>query len=105
MGQVEGVIAQLDRSAAGKQKVGVYRVKSAQPQQVVKVLQDLFQKNGATSTSSRTASSAQTDPLETRSTTQSQAQQTGSNSRSGMGGGLGSGLGGAGGGLAGGGLP
>jgi general secretion pathway protein D len=91
IGQVERVIAQLDASPAGRQKVGVVHLKNAQAQQVVKVLQDLFQKNGTTS--SRTTSTSQTDPLETRSTTKLQNQETTSNARSGIGGAQGGGLG------------
>jgi general secretion pathway protein D len=97
--EVERVIRQLDASPAGRQKVGVVHLKNARPQQVVKVLQDLFEKNGTTG--SRTTSTAQTDPLETRSATKLQNQETTSNSRSGIGGAQGGGLG-LGGGLGGG---
>jgi general secretion pathway protein D len=98
--QVEAVVRQLDRNPARKEHVAVFQFKNASAQQAVKVLQDLFQKSSASST--RTPSS-QTDPLETRRTTQTQNQPGNSGSRSslaGASGGLsGAGAGGGGAGL------
>ncbi len=97
--QVESVVAQLDASPARKEKVTVFQLKSASPQQVTRVLQALFQKNTTQGGSSRT-SSTQTDPLEARASQQNQQNNTGS--RTGLGGNSGFG-GGSGGGAAGGG--
>jgi general secretion pathway protein D len=88
--QIEGVVEQLDASRARKKAVALFQINSAQPQYVAKVLQDLFQNKGTSTTDS---SSSQNDALENRRTTQSQQQiSNGSslgnnNSRGGPGGG------------------
>ena len=90
MSQIATVVQQLDGDTARKQKVVVYQLKNASPYQVRNNLQDLFQKN---SSNTRTTT-AQTDPLETRSTTQAQTQSAiSSGSGSGVAGG-GAGMGG-----------
>ena len=73
MGQIATVVQQLDADAAHKQKVVVYQLKNASAQQVLNNLQTLFQKNSSTSTRTTTT---QTDPLESRRTTEAQTQST-----------------------------
>ena len=73
MTQIAAVVQQLDADTARKQKVVVYQLKNASAYQVLNNLQDLFQKNSSTSTRTGTT---QTDPLETRSSTQAQTQST-----------------------------
>jgi hypothetical protein len=69
--------------------VAVYELKNARPQEVMSVMQEMFQKNNTTSSNSRSATSATTDELANRSTTQLQQQNnsanTGFNIRSGQG--------------------
>jgi type II secretory pathway component GspD/PulD (secretin) len=72
MFQVAEIVAQLDASTARKQKVFVYTLENADVLQVESVLRDLFQVNGA-----RSSSSNQTDPLTNRAA--SNNQQTGGN--------------------------
>jgi general secretion pathway protein D len=99
--QIEGVVAQLDASPAHRKAVAVFQLNSAQPQDVAKVLQTLFQNTG---TSAADTSSSQTSAFETRRTTQSQ-QQLSTASSFGSSGTSRGGLGGGGGGAGGGGAP
>lgn len=55
MFQVAEIVAQLDASTARKQKVFVYTLENADVLQVESVLRDLFQVNGARSSSSNQA--------------------------------------------------
>lgn len=71
MPAIAEVVAQLDSSAARKQKVFVYTLENADVRQVENVLRNLFQSSGA-----RTPTSTQPDPLATRA--QSNAQQSAS---------------------------
>lgn len=71
MPAIAEVVAQLDASAARKQKVFVYTLENADVRQVENVLRNLFQSSGA-----RTPTSNQPDPLATRA--QSNAQQSAS---------------------------
>jgi len=72
MFQIAEIVAQLDASSARKQKVFVYTLENADVSQVENVLRDLFQTNGA-----RSSSSNQSDPLTNRAA--SNNQQTGGN--------------------------
>jgi len=72
MFQIAEIVAQLDASSARKQKVFVYTLENADVSQVEAVLRDLFQTNGA-----RSSSSNQSDPLTNRAA--SNNQQTGGN--------------------------
>ena len=95
IGQIEAIIAQLDSYSVSRQSVAMYELRNATPQEVLKVMQEIFQKNGA---SQGRNEPTQTDALETRSTTQS--QENNSNNRTGLGGNAGgaggTGIGGAG---------
>ncbi len=93
MPQLEQIVAELDANPAHKQSVQIYQLQNAAPRQLVKVLQDLFDKSGTSASRSRSSSSTETDPLETRSTQPQQSTST-SSSRPGAGGG-GAGSGGA----------
>lgn len=66
------IVAQLDSSAARKQRVFVYTLENGDVKQVEAVLKNLFQ-----SSNNRAATNQQTDPLQTRANSNSQA--TGSN--------------------------
>ena len=78
MTKIADVIRQLDTDPAHKQTVKVFSIKNASVQEVAKVLQDLFQKDGTTTRSSSGSSSSWTDPLETRANNQRQTQSTAS---------------------------
>jgi type II secretory pathway component GspD/PulD (secretin) len=87
MGQVESMITRLDSDSSRKQRVYVYNLENADPQQVQQILQDIFQsQSGSARNASSSRSGTQNGVLSTRAT-QSQSQ-TGSGS-----GGSGSGLG------------
>ena len=45
MPQIEAMVQQLDSSQARKQKVFFFPLENADPQQVVQILQDMFQRN------------------------------------------------------------
>ena len=64
MPQIEMMVHDLDASPARKQKVFVYNLENAEVQEVVQVLQDMFQRN--TSSMNRNSSSQQNSPLTTR---------------------------------------
>jgi len=97
MGQIGEMVAQLDSNPARKQKVFVYELENADPNQVQEVLNNLFV-NSQTSNRNQRSSSAQNSALTTRSTQNTQN----SSGRSGTGG-FGTGTGGGGGGAGGGG--
>lgn len=96
MPQIESVVDQLDSNPARKENVKVFQLKNARPQEVLKVLQTVFQKN---TTTTQNNTSTTTDALESRANNQSQTQQnrSGTSRSSGAGsGGLGGGsMGGA----------
>jgi len=69
---VDGIVRQLDASAARKQKVFVYSLEHGDVKQVESVLRNLFQGSNV-----RTTGSQEVDPLSTRASANSQA--TGSN--------------------------
>jgi general secretion pathway protein D len=79
MEQIEGVVTQLDSDPAKKKMVKVIKIDNADAQQVMQVVQDMFQNNGQSS--QRTAN--QNSVLSQRSTTQN--SQNTSTTRSGMG--------------------
>lgn len=79
MAQIESVVDQLDSSPAQKQGVKILQLKNARPQEVLKVLQTVFQKN-TTTTQNQNNTSTTTDILESRANNQSQAQQNRSGS-------------------------
>ena len=84
MPQIAEMIKRLDESPGRKEKVFVYDLQNADPQDVQQVLQDLFNRNSTmrTSTSSRN-SLLNNNPLTTRAT---QNQQSTGSSSSGFGG-------------------
>ena len=71
----DGVVAELDANPAMKQTVHVIRLQNIDPQTALPVLQDIFQKSGTSS--SRTSSSSQTSPLQSRINQQSQQTTSG----------------------------
>ena len=94
MDQIAEMVKQLDTNPARKQKVYVYDLQNADPQQVQEVLRGLFESQ---STANRNTQSRnqQNSALSTRST---QQQNNGNRAATGFGGGGGGGGGGAGGG-------
>jgi type II secretory pathway component GspD/PulD (secretin) len=88
--QIEAVVTELDANPANIQTVSVINMQNTDPQEALAVLQDIFEKNGTTT--SRTANQ-QSSALTQRSTTQGQqynstsrSSMTGGNSRTGIGG-------------------
>lgn len=82
MPQIAEMIAQLDSSPAKKEKVSVFELQNADPNDVYQVLQDLFNRNNSmrSSTANRSGSMiGQNNPLTQRAT----QQQRNNNSRSG----------------------
>ncbi len=77
--EIGEIVAQLDSSAARKQKVFVYTLENGDVKQVEAILKNLFQSNNTRSTTSN-----QADPLGTRASSNTQA--TGSNITLGNGG-------------------
>lgn len=71
MPDISEMVAQLDSSSARKQKVFVYTMENADVKQVETVLKNLFQ-----STTARTTTNNQPDPLTTRATTNAQQNTT-----------------------------
>jgi len=93
MGQISEMVKQLDADPARKQKVYVYDLENADPQQVQEVLRNLFESQNTANRSTQNRNQ-QGSALTTRSTQQLQNQ----NQRGAGGGGGGFGGGGAGGG-------
>ncbi len=103
MPQIAKLIQSLDASPARKEKVKVYELQNADPQDVYQILQDLFNRNTAMRNNSNNRNSllGQNNPLSTR---QSRLQSSNSGTSQGLGNAGGSsGMGGAGGGAGGGG--
>jgi type II secretory pathway component GspD/PulD (secretin) len=98
MDQIGQVVSQLDSNPARKQKVFVYDLQNADPQQVQEVLRNLFENQQTQNRNNRSSSQNQSSALTTRAT-----QQNNNNNRAttGFGGGNGGG-GGTGGGRTGG---
>jgi len=81
MDQIGDVITELDANPQGRQTVHVISTQNiSDPQQVMTVLSDIFQRNNTTQNSRNSAN--QNSALQNRSSTQSQ-QQNGSTSRTG----------------------
>ncbi len=99
MDQIAEMVKQLDTNPARKQKVFVYDLQNADPQQVQEVLRGLFESQSTANRSSQTRNQ-QNSALSTRST---QQQNNGNRATTGFGGGGGGGGGGVGGGGGGGG--
>lgn len=82
MPQIEGIIAQLDSNAKGRQTVSLFQFKNSNPTALKQMLKDLFQKNSA---SNNRTDSTQTDPLANRLNSQNQqngnANQNGTSNR------------------------
>ena len=96
MDQISRMISQLDNNPAKKQNVYVFHLENADPEEVLPVLQDMFQKNTTSRSSSRSTSQS---PLMSRSTTTATSGTASSSpSSSGIGGSFGGGGGGGGGG-------
>jgi general secretion pathway protein D len=77
MPQIAQMIAQLDESPAKKEKVLVYDLQNADPQDVQQVLQDLFNRNNTMRTSTANRNSLlQNNPLTTRATQNQQGTTT-----------------------------
>jgi type II secretory pathway component GspD/PulD (secretin) len=94
MGQIAEMVKQLDANPARKQKVYVYDLDNADPQQVQDVLRGLFERQG--SNTRNTQNRQQNSALTTRSTQQQQQNNlnrggAGFGSGAGGGGGLGAG--------------
>jgi general secretion pathway protein D len=106
MPQIARLIENLDASPARKEKVKVYELNNADPQDVSQILQDLFNRNTALRSGGNNRNSllGQGNPLITRQTqqqnsTSSAGQGLGKSSATGTGGGGGGGSGGGGGGF------
>ncbi len=93
MDQIGEMVAQLDSNPARKQKVFVYDLQNADPQQVQEVLRNLFESQQQQSRNNRSGNQNQSSALSTRAT-----QQNNNNNRTTTGFGGGGGGGGAGGG-------
>ncbi len=94
MGQIAEMVKQLDANPARKQKVYVYDLDNADPQQVQDVLRGLFERQGSNTRNTQTRQ--QNSALTTRSTQQQQQNNlnrggAGFGSGAGGGGGLGAG--------------
>ena len=87
MDQIDGVISELDSNPAKKKVVRVFKINNADPQELLPVLQDIFQKNGTQTSRNNSSQSA----LQQRS----QSQQTSSSSSSSSSGSRGGGGGGS----------
>lgn len=85
MGQIGEMIAQLDASPAKKQKVFVYDLQNADPQQVQEVLRNLFENQQTANRNQRSTLNQQGSALLNRST----QQQQNFNRNTGQGGGFG----------------
>jgi type II secretory pathway component GspD/PulD (secretin) len=80
MAEIGGVVADLDAEKAKNTTVSVFQFKNADPQEVLPVLQDMFQKTGAQNTR---GGANQNSTLMNRATQQSQTQNSTSSSRTG----------------------
>ena len=75
--QISKLIAGLDASPAGKEKIHVYELRGADPQDVNSILQDLLNRNlTARNNNSRSPLLGQNHPLTTRATQQQSSTQT-----------------------------
>ncbi len=79
MDQIEGVITDIDQSAAKKQSVQVFSLQNADPGQAMEVLQDIFQKN--TTGNNRNSANQNNSALGNRSTQQMNQQNNNTSSR------------------------
>ena len=80
MPQVAALVAQLDSIAAGKQLVQVYELRNADPQDVNQILQDLFNRNGASrNNNNQNSMLGQNNPLTARQTQQQSSSTAGAN--------------------------
>lgn len=93
MGQIGEMVAQLDSNPARKQKVFVYDLQNADPQQVQDVLRNLFENQNTMNRNTRSGSQNQSSALTTRAN-QSQNNRNTSGSFGTGGGGGGTGFGG-----------
>jgi type II secretory pathway component GspD/PulD (secretin) len=84
MPQIAEMVAELDSSRAKRERVAIYDLQNADPQDVQQVLQDLFNRN--TYMRNNNAGNTQQNPLTTRQT--QQQNKSGSSSSSGGSGGL-----------------
>jgi hypothetical protein len=75
MPQIAGMVAQLDSSAARKQKVFVYSLENADPQELKNILQEMFQ----TTTTANRNTANQNSALSTRIQQNNQQISTGQN--------------------------
>ena len=82
MPQIEAMVTKLDESSAHKQHVTSFALQNADPQDVLQVMQDLFQTSGTSRSGSSGASSTSSNPLLNRSTTMQQQQLNSSGSSS-----------------------
>lgn len=81
MPQIADMIAQLDSSPAKKEKVAVYDLQNADPNDVYQILQDLFNRNTTMRNSSANRSGSmlgQNNPLTQRATQQQRSTTSGS---------------------------
>jgi len=93
MEQISGMMAQLDVSSTRDQKVYVFHMNNADPQQALSVLQSMFQ-SGSSTRGSSTSSSSQTSPLMERqanNASSSSSSVSGATSSGGFGGSSGGG--------------
>jgi type II secretory pathway component GspD/PulD (secretin) len=98
MPQIAEMIHQLDLNPARKQKVYVYSLDNADPQQVAPILQEMFQRS---TTSANRNNANQNSALSQRIQSNTQSMSTGQGNNSNFGSGIGGGGGGIGGGAGG----
>ncbi len=82
MPQIEAMVKGLDENDAHKMKVFSFPLANADPQDVLQVMQDLFQSSSTSRSGSSGANSTTANPLTTRSTTLLQQQLNSSSSSS-----------------------
>jgi general secretion pathway protein D len=87
MPQIAEMVAQLDSSDARKERVAVFDLQNANPQDVYEIMQDLFNRNNTMRANNNNQNSmlGRNNPLTQRSTQQQQQNSSGMNSRFGSG--------------------
>ena len=84
MDQIDGVITELDSNPAKKKVVRVIKLNNADPQEVLPVLQDIFEKNGAQTSRGGSSQSALQQRIQSQQTSSSSSSSS-SSSRGGGG--------------------
>ncbi len=87
MPQIAEMVAQLDSNSSRKERVAVFDLQNANPQDVYEIMQDLFNRNNTMRANNNNQNSmlGRNNPLTQRSTQQQQQNTTGMNNRFGSG--------------------